>query len=349
MSYVIVSIMLLLGSFGASHQLYGQKFRFPPVEAFISDTLYIQAAPDSSVDLSSSQMEVIDSRPVGESILGIRQTKKYRYIPVDQYLALDQSLPDLFKTQFLLDSLELSGTLHLSNLILWTDNLSHQQKGLTLNAYTTYHDSSGNPVSDWLWEFHIEKKKKKQAEDEYLKQVVQTFVEAQSKALLAGDFNLEFYPYLYRRQLMIWSEFITLRDGFAINAHFTLDFPPDQETEWKRGSPGIFFRKSDVHESIAIGGKDRMWFRRINSNWISKVSGTYRFGFNNFEGGHFDHLEYWNLIYLNISGQATLEYRPVYHKGLYGGIGVYAGYNILPDVIPQTELGLLLSVGVVLP
>jgi len=148
---------------------------------------------------------------------------------------------------------------------------------------------------------------------------------------------------------MTWSEFIFFGDGFAINAHFRLDFPADQESKWMRGSPGLFYRRSDIHESIAIGGKDQQWFQRLSPQWITQVSGTYRFGFNNFEGGHFDHLDYYNLFYLNLSAQASVEYRPVYHKGVYGGIGVYAGYNILPDVIPQAEIGLLLRVGVLLP
>jgi len=148
---------------------------------------------------------------------------------------------------------------------------------------------------------------------------------------------------------MAWSEFIFFTDGYAINAHFTLDFPADQESKWVRGSPGLFYRQSDIHESIAIGGKDQHWFQRISPSWITQVSGTYRFGFNNFERGHFDHLEYYNLFLLNLSAQASIEYRPVYHRGVFGGLGIYAGYNILPDVIPQTEIGLLLRVGVMLP
>lgn len=111
----------------------------------------------------------------------------------------------------------------------------------------------------------------------------------------------------------------------------------------------MFYRKSDIHESIAIGGKDQQWYWRLSPSVISKTSATFRFGFNNFEGGYFKHLEYQNLLYVNVSGQASIEYRPVYHKGLYIGIGIYTGYNILPDVIPQAELGLLVSVGLLLP
>ncbi len=330
------------------NQAWAQKFQIPSIETFISDTLNIDVIQDSSLDPSSSPITVIDSRILDGSILGIRQTKKYRYIPVDQYLALDQSLSDLFQAQFVQDSLDLAGTLHLSKLILWTDNSSIKQKGLCLSAYTTFYDSLDQPVSDWIWEMRV-KREKKEADTLYLGRVVQEFAREQSRVISEKDFNSEFYPHLFRRQLMTWSEIIYFSDGFGVNAHFRLDFPPDQESKWMRGSPGLFYRQSDNHESIAIGGKDQQWFQRLSPQWITQFSGTYRFGFNNFERGHFTHLDYYNVFYINLSAQASIEYRPVYHNGLYGGLGVYAGYNILPTVIPETEIGLFLRIGVLLP
>jgi hypothetical protein len=325
-----------------------QKFKLPDMNTFISDTLNIQIPIDSTTIGKVTAVKVVDSRDLQGDILGISQTKKYKYIPVDQYLALNQSLADLFQARFVSDSLKLTGTLHISKLILWWDASPVLDKGLCLNAYTTYHDTSGAPLNDWLWEIRL-KKEKKEEQAAYLSRFVQELMKQQSEALVKGDFNSEFYPHLYRRQLMSWSEFIFFKDGYAVNVHFTLDFPPDQKSSWKRGSPGLFYRKSDIHESIAIGGKDQQWYRRLSPDWIAKTSSTFRFGFNNFEGGHFDHLAYQNLLYVNVSGQASLEYRPTYHKGLFGGFGLYTGYNILPDVIPQFELGLLLSAGVLLP
>lgn len=318
------------------------------MEVFISDTLRIMVPQDSSANPEASPIKVLDSRLSDETIIGIRQTKKWRYIPVDQYLELTQPLADIFHAQFVQDSLDLSGTLHLSKLILWSDYSSIKQKGLCLSAYTTFYDSLDQPVSDWIWELRV-KREKKEADTLYLGRVVQEFAREQSRVLSEKKFNAEFYPHLFRRQLMTWSEFIYLGDGFAVNAHFRLDFPPDQQSKWMRGSPGLFYRRSDIHESIAIGGKDQQWFQRLSPHWITQLSGTYRFGFNNFQRGHFTHLDYYNLFYINIAAQASMEYRPVYHKGLFGGLGIYAGYNILPTVIPHTEMGLFLRIGVLLP
>jgi len=318
------------------------------LDTFISDTLQIQVARDSSLDISSSPVIVTDSRTMGKTILGIRQTKKYKYIPVDQYLAMDQSLSDLFQAQFLRDSLDLAGNLDISQLILWTDNSAVLQKGLCLNAYSTFYDTLGQPVSDWLWELRI-KREKKEKEAPYLSRVVQELLKQQSLALANRDFHTEFYPYLYRRQLMSWSEVILFEDGYAINAHFTLDFPPDQELKWQRGSPGLYYRKSHMHESIAIGGYDQQWYQRVSQSWIAKSTAALRIGFNNFEQSEFTHVDYQNLLLLHVSTQLIFEYRPIYHKGLYGGVGLLAGYNILPDIINQFEVGFLVSMGIVLP
>lgn len=344
----IVKFILILCVSGIGNVHASDKFKIPPLSTFISDTLHIDV-PRDTVDHSwNTSIEVMDSRNLDGIIIGIRQTKKLRYIPVDQYLALDQPLTEVFQSQFAKDSIELAGTLHLTNLILWHDNSAIQQKGLCLSAYTTLHDTLDQPVSDWIWELRV-KREKKEADTLYLGRVIQEFAREQSQALAEQDFNREFYPHLFRRQLMTWSEIIMFQDGFAINAHFRLDFPPDQQSKWVRGSPGLFYRRSAVHESIAIGGMDQQWYQRISPSWITQVSGTYRFGFNNFERGEFTHLEYQNVFYLNLSAQASMEYRPVYHKGLYGGFGIYVGYNILPDVIPQEEAGLLLRIGLLLP
>ena len=343
-SLLLATALCLVMPFQAS----AQWLKLPTLEMFIADTLYITIPQDSSLTGLLSELQVQDSRGLAGNILGISQTKKWKYIPVDQYLALNQSLAILFQEQFARDSLDLTGTLHISNLVLWNDTKPFMKSGLCLNAYTTCHDSAGVPVSDWLWEIRL-KKKKKQAEAEYLSTVVQALLAAQSQALISGDFNHEFYPHLYRRQLMTWSELIFFRDGYAINGHLTLDFPADQQSKWIRGSPGIFYRKASDHESIAIGGKNQIWFRRLSPNWITSSSATFRFGFNNFERSQFSHLDYWNLFYVNLSGTAALEYRPVYHQGLYAGIGFYQGLNILPDVIDQFEPGLFFSLGVLLP
>ncbi|MEA3287732.1 MAG: hypothetical protein U9Q77_10225 [Candidatus Marinimicrobia bacterium] len=341
-------ILSIAFSLAIPSTISAQWFELPTLETFISDTLYITIPQDSTLNDLSSEMQVQDSRAVAGNILGIRQTKIWKYIPVDQYLAMNQSLAVLLQEQFASDSLNLTGTLQITDLILWTDSKPVLDKGLCLNAYTTYHDSVGNPVSDWMWEIRL-KKKKKQEEEEYLREVVQTFLAAQSQALSTGDFNREFYPHLYRRQLMTWSEFIFFADGYAINTHLTLDFPTDQQTKWVRGSPGVFYRKAEHYESLAIGGWDQQWFRRLSPNWVAKTVGTFRFGFNNFERSEYTHLDYWNLFYVNLSGMGVLEYHPVNHTGLYASIGFYQGMNILPDVIPQFEPGLFFSLGVLLP
>lgn len=346
--HFIITFVLGIMTLGLTRVQADDKFKMPPLSAFISDTLNIVVPLDSLTPTQFTFIEVVDARDLDEAIIGIRQTRKWRYIPVDQYLALDQPLAEIFQTQFSRDSLQLAGTLHLSNLILWHDNSAIKQKGLCLSAYTTLHDTLDQPVSDWIWELRV-KREKKEADTLYLGRVIEAFAKEQSRVLAEQDFNVEFYPHLFRRQLMTWSEFIFFRDGYGINVHFTLDFPPDQMSKWVRGSPGLYYRRSHVHESIAIGGMDQHWYQRLSNSWITQLSGTYRFGFNNFERGKFKHLAYQNLLFLNLSAQASLEYRPVYHKGLYGGVGIYAGYNILPDVVPHEELGFLIRLGVLLP
>lgn len=79
------------------------------------------------------------------------------------------------------------------------------------------------------------------------------------------------------------------------------------------------------------------------------MSFSYRFGFNNFNSDKFSHLDFWNIFLINIGLSASIEYRPVYHRGFFWGIGLYGSINVLPDVISRFEPGLLFTLGIILP
>ena len=323
----------------------GSKF---DISHFISDTLVVQL-PVDSLELSDSlSINIIDDRNLPEQVIGIQQTKKWKYIPVDQFVVLQEPLRSALQKYISRDSVKTSGALHIKNLTLWTDGKPFFNKGRKLNAYTVLEDSTGQIISNWMWEFTI-KRKRKQKSEVAIAALMDQWMTKQASVITQKDYKKRLYPYLYRRQLINWYDLILLSDGFIVNAHLTLDFPPDQQKYYIRGSPGIYYRKSIYHESIAISGKDQHWYRRINDRLLRKLNVTYRFGFNNFDSHHYSHLDFWNLFLINIGVTAAFEYRPVYHKGLFFGFGLHGEINILPDVIDRFEPGLLLTVGIILP
>jgi len=323
----------------------GPKF---DLSQFISDTLVVQLPVDSLEFSDSLYINIIDDRNLPEQVIGIQQTRKWKYIPVDQYIVLREPLKKTMLKYIDRDSVENSGTLYIKNLTLWTDEKPLFNKGRKLNAYTVLEDSTGQIISNRMWEFTI-KRKKKQKSEVAIAALMDQWMTKQASVIAQKDYKKRLYPYLYRRQLINWYNLILLSDGYIVNAHLTLDFPPDQQKSYIRGSSGIYYRKSTYHESIAIGGKDQHWYHRINDKFLRKISVTCRFGFNNFDSHHYSHLDFWNLFLINISATAAIEYRPVYHKGLFFGLGLHGEINILPDVIDRFEPGLLLTVGIILP
>jgi len=331
--------------------LLGQLIKlpaFPVVEDFIADTLYITIPQDSVVSNFRSGLQVLDTRDFPGRVLDIQQTEKYHVIPVDQYIALNRSLADLFSECFIRDSIDFDGTLYIADLKMWYDDKPFLAKGRRLNAYTVLYDHDKKPVSDWLWEVSVNKIHKEKEADQ-IRRMVEKWLDLQSAAIQSQAFHPRLYPYLFRRQLLVWTDVIAFSDGYALNAHLTLDFPPDQEQKWVRGSPGVFYRKAAYHESIAIGGLDQQWYRRINDRWVVRLAATGRLGFNNFDNTRYSHLDFWNVLFLNVSSLVSLNYRPVYHKGVFVGIGLFNSFNILPEVVDRYEFGLNLTVGVILP
>ncbi|MDO9548203.1 MAG: hypothetical protein Q7J65_04480 [Candidatus Marinimicrobia bacterium] len=318
------------------------------INEFISDTLLVPLPLDSAQISGTSKLKIIDDRAIPGRVLGIQHSKKWKYIPIDQYIVIQNDLAPTMTHYFMQDSVNYSGTLYIKNLVHWYDGKPFFNKGRKLNAYTVLEDSSGTVVSDWVWEFTL-KPKKKQKSDAVIGTLMDQWLTEQVQSIQKENFHRSIYPYLYRRQLMNWWDVILLQDGYIVNAHLTLDFPADQQQSWVRGSPGIFYRNARHHQSIAIGGKDQHWYARMNKNLIRRLNLAYRFGFNNFDNGKYDHLDPWNILLINVSVNASVEYRPVYLKGLFVGIGLHGSINILPEVINRVEPGLLFTTGFILP
>jgi len=339
----------------------------PQLHEFISDTLMIAVEPDSIPGLDSITIRIEDDRDLPPSVLGIQQTDILKVIPVDQYLTLDRSLADLLTAQLASDSIQHTGTLYIGDLVFWYDDKPAFARGRRLQAYTTYYDDNDQPVSDWLWEISVDKVKKEEEAD-LVGRLLQKWIREQSAALKAEDYHSSFYPYFHRRQLINWYDLIVYPDGYGLNAHLTLDFPADQQKKWVRGSPGLYYRKARHHESVAIGGRDQHWYTRLNDDLVLKLNATFRFGFNNFDSHHYAYVDIWNLFNLNLSFLTGIEYRPVYLKGVFAGLGIHQMINLIPLYVeghnryiaadPDSELemvmkvyepGLTITLGVLLP
>ncbi len=74
---ILVGAVLVTGA-------YPQDFTF---SQFVADTLVISLPADSTLTVAGTSVPVLDSRETPGPVLGIRQIKKWKYIPVDQYPA----------------------------------------------------------------------------------------------------------------------------------------------------------------------------------------------------------------------------------------------------------------------
>jgi hypothetical protein len=323
--------------------------KVPTWSELIADTLLIPLPYDSLLADRPALVPVRDDRPLPANQLGIGQTKKLRYIPVDQYLTLAEPL-NLTLSRVLSDSVPvmLRDTLVIDHLSIWYDGGPVLNKGQILNGYTHLVDSQGTTIRDWQWEIRV-KQKRKEEREEYLGRLMTAWIDEQRQALVAPGDDRTLSPTPYGRQFQPWLDVILLPDGYILNSHLTLYYPPDHMRKYVRGAPGIYYRKSSRHESVAIGGKDQQWYLRLGDTWQARFNVTFRFGFNNFNPDYFEYVDWWNIFLMNLGLTAALEYRPVYHRGLYAGLGVHESINILPEVVDRFSPGLLITLGVILP
>ena len=324
-----------------------QDFTF---SKFVADTLVINLPEDSSLIAADMPLRVVDYRETPGPFLGIRQIKKWKYIPVDQYLVLPESLSAALGRRLPADFTRPSDTLVIDKVSIWYDGSPMFLKGWTLNGRTRLVNSEGSTLRDWQWEHRVKKKRKQKPEDA-ISRLVGEWMSAQGKALKNDLATGITSPYRYRRQLMFRVDTIILPDGYILNGRLSLDFPADQMERYIRGAPGmgIYYRKSSKHESVAVGVKEQQWFVRLRPSWLGRLGLSFRIGGNSFNPDKFDYVDWWNILLVNVGITTAVEYRPRYHKGLFAGAGLYQSVNVLPEVVPRYAIGLLLTAGVILP
>ena len=323
------------------------------IKTFHPDMLKVDSLilviPDSLLqEKITNKIQIKDSRSLAPDIIDIHQTKKLKYIPVDQLIISKPRLDSLILRSINADSVSTSGTLYLKHLNIWYDSKPWFNKGHKLNAYTLFNSNDGAIAQDWLWEISL-KRKKKEKQGDYFTRLILELGKQQGQALI-NPTSSTLYPFEYRRRILSWSDFMIFPNAYGVNIHFTIDYPADQMNKYFRGSPGIFFRKSKKVESISVGGKrHQSWNWRYKNDFLIKSETGIRFGFNNYNRDYYNHLDFWELFNLQMTWENSLLWRPRFHKGIYGGIGIVQIIRALPTVLPIYEPGFMLTIGVSLP
>ncbi len=328
----------------------GATAQWLSLSQFIADTLVINLPIDSTRIAAEDPLPVLDYRKTPGPSVGIRQINKWRYIPVDQYLVLPDSLSTILAGYLPTATILSDAALAVDNISLWYDGSPMFGSGWKLNGHTRLVSDRGSTLYDWQWERHVKKEKKEELEDT-IGRLVDDWMAAQGEVLQEQPPALNAPPYIYRRQLLLQLDTIILPDGYIINSRLSLDFPADQLDSYTRGAPGmeVYYRKSSRHESIAVGGRKQQWLRRLGPSWITRLDLSFKIGFNSFNPDKYDYIHWRNIFLVNTGFTATLEYRPPYYRGLFAGIGLHQTANLLPEIVPQFATGLVLTAGVILP
>ena len=330
-----ISILLLCSSLNA------QWWTLAPL---IADTLEVPLADSLSAPPARAS-QVLDHRSQDGSYLGIRQIKKLNYIPVDQYLLSEYPLAD-----YLDERIDLADghSIAIEHLDIWYKSGPPFKKGWRLNGYTRELDPTGETIRDWQWAIRVKKIRKEELE-QTLGRLVNNWMDQQNE-VLGTAIKGQISPHKYRRQLVAWADVITLYDGsYIIDVRLCLPYPNDQDRSYLTSHSSMYYRRGKYHESVSIGGKDYQRFTRLSNTWVLRQNGNFRMGGNSFDAERFGHLDWWNILLVNASLTATLEYRPPYLMGLYTGAGLHLSYNFLPTAVTQATGGLVMSVGVMLP
>lgn len=362
--------LIIAGLFLINYSL-SQEPGFLPDQDFMTDTLVIKLRPDSIPFQPDSSLNIIDQRSRPGSFLAIRQVMKsktletvdssvtgklkfiflkqlFGYIPIDQVIRLEHPLAEESQQILSGDSLLTTATLSVDYLDWWYDNSPLFHKGWVLNGYTHLIDSEGKPKAGWQWETRV-KKKKQESFARWTSRAVNTWLQQQSRALKA-DFKPVYKSLPYKRQLIGRFDYGLNLHGYFLDWRFSVDYPRNQEKRYVRGISGFGFMYQNYgsYQSVSVGSFGEQWFQRLRPSLLGRLKYGFYLGMNSFSPDKYDFMDLKNILLVKVDFALGLEYRPAYHHGLFGGVGIHQSVNLWPSIINRFETSLLISVGIII-
>ncbi len=364
MKLIHLSIACLL-SLTAVH---GQSFIDKLNTDFLTDTVTINT---DSLTFELMDVHVVDNRPNKGKAFSVSQGRKrdsmefpdstfqlkvkkgfnrfiYKYVPIDIIYELDKPLSEVMDSQPGTNGDSAKSTLAINHFEFWSDPAHSGPGKRVLNGQSQLMSHTGEILNEWQWDVSLKRKKGEKLEA-LSGRVLEKWLVDQNEALKSEKINpISSFP--YKRFVFGRVDYAHFSHGYRVDWHVSLDYPQDQKQVYERRLPNfkVSFQKHDDYAMISLTQRAKQKFTRINPSFITRLSYGYGIGIMNFNGDKFENLKMEHLYNVNVFGAYHIEYRPQFHEGLYGGVGVFVDMNPWPDIIPETKTGVLISVGMMM-
>lgn len=328
--------------------LCSEKLEVTILNKIVADTILVTLPVDTTAFSQNQNLLFTDERGLPPRLLGIYETKKFT-LPVDLYIILNSPLEDYLKKYAAALKVKEKGTVTIKKLDIWYDTGPLFSKRYILNAYTTFRDISGKIISDWTWEITAKPPRGKKNKQQTFAELTDLFLKKQIQVLKNRNYSRAIYPYIYKRNLTCWVEFITFPTGYAIIPHIMLYYPEGQKKRFIRASKLIYYRKAENFESIAINGMNQLWYQRLDEKLILRWNLNVNVGINSINPDRVKRTEYYNILLFNTLVGASIELNRYHRKGIIAGAGAFFQVNFLPTLANYFEPGAGIYIGYVIP
>lgn len=327
--------------------LWGQSFLDKLNTDFLTDTVTIST---DSLTFELMDVNVVDNRPNKGKVFSISQGRKrdtmefpdstfklkikkgfnrfiYKYVPIDIIYELDKPLEDLIDSQPGSNGDSVKKTLEINHLEFGYDYSGRGGSRRVLNGQSQLKSPSGEILNEWQWDISLKRKKNEKLE-RLSGRVLEKWVNDQNEAIKSENIN-PISPYPYKRFIFGRLDYAKFPDGYRVDWHVSLNYPMDQQHKFEQGLPGfgVTYQRMDSYSIFSLFKNGKQKFTRLNKSFVSRLTYGYGVGIVNYDPDRFANLKGDHLYNINGFGAYNIEYRPQFHEGLYGGIGVIVDIN----------------------
>jgi hypothetical protein len=330
---------------------------FPIVfsQQIVTDTIYINFAPDSLVPVNYIIKSVTDRRNVNPKLISYSNKNKYILLPVDIELCTHKALEENIKygfqkTQYSSDTFSLD-----INYFLISRYKGHFSNPYLLQADIPVYQHSGNNISQvgtLVYNSRYQLPGRKMTRAKACEEIMKKWhTEFKFDMLSTINYTRQLNPVpqnLVETSLKR-SHFLHGIVGSAIGLNFWMvegelffTRPETGRSYWFLGNI-IRYQHTRNFEMIGFGKKSEYFVKRINENWSFNIRTNFLLGLTKWKDT--EDIKLYQVLQLSFSSSQCISYDMKNASGFQFKSGLFENFYYIASKSPGLHIGLYLSVG----
>lgn len=304
-------------------------------QRMVYDSLKVNFGNNNNQAFGVCINELTDKRNSNPNFIGVFESNKYLFVPVDKYIALDKSLIDNLRLMFSenQDYEPLNCfNIEVKEFVLSTRNQFFTKKYVVhsiLSVSQLQTDNQNKAIGHLIYEVSVSKRGKSKIgfeaaleswKEKFTYDMIKLSVCPRNDSLCLVP-NLVSPSYSIRKQLMVGLESSFWIDTWLLDAELFFS-KPESEKRFFRKAYGFRYRKQDKFQSFESIISNDQYHIRLSKYFTTVTKSKLYLGLNLWNDEEYSSRGFEDVFLLDYSMGQSLIFNPYYKRGITASLGI---------------------------